>query len=71
MNINAVAKTIATNYDGPLLKPEGYIYELPFGYSKSKQTLVDGLLDTLKKLFTDQSLIETNVDTQMGFVIGK
>lgn len=47
------------------------MYEIPFGYSKSKQILVDGLLDTLKKLFTDQSLIETNIDTQMGFVVGK
>lgn len=71
LNVNAVAKDFATDYNGPLLKSEGSVYELPFGYSKSKQTLVDGLLDTLKKLFNDQSSVETNVDTRMGFVIGK
>lgn len=71
LNVNAVAKTIATDYNGSLLKSEGSIYELPFGYSKNKQTLVDGLLDTLKKLFNDPSLVETNVDTRMGFIIGK
>lgn len=71
LNINAVARTITTDYNGPLLKSEGSVYELPFGYNKSKQILVDGLLDTLKKLFNDQSLVETNVDTRMGFVIGK
>lgn len=71
LNINAVAKTMTPDYNGPLLKSEGSVYELPFGYNKSKQILVDGLLDTLKKLFNDQSLIETNVDTRMGFVIGK
>lgn len=71
LNINAVAKTIVTDYNGPFLKPEGSVYEIDFGYPKSKQTLVAGLLDTLTKLFTDQSLVKKNVDTRMGFVIGK
>lgn len=71
LNINAVAETIATDYSGPFLKPNGSVYELDFGYTKSKQTLVAGLQDTLKKLFTDPSMVKKNVDTRMGFVIGK
>lgn len=70
LNINAVAQTQAADYYGPFLENEGSVYEIPFGYNKSKQTLVDGLFDTLENLFADQSLLERNIDTRMGFVIG-
>lgn len=71
LNINAVAKYLTENYNGPIIPLESDLNNIQFGYRKSKQILLDGLLDTLKSLFTNQSYIRTESDTKMGFVIGK
>lgn len=71
LNINAVAKILTTNYNGPFLKPESPVYSYPFGYRKSKKILIQGLLDTLKNLFTNNSHIRTEYDPKLGFIIGK
>lgn len=71
LNINAVAKLFTANYDGPFLKPDTTVYKCPFGYRKSKKVLIQGLLDTLKNLFTNNSHIRIEHDSKLGFVIGK
>lgn len=70
LNINAVAKHLTSNYDGPFLNPESTVNNCPLGYRKSKKILIQGLLDTLKNLFTTDSYIRTEYDTKLGFVIG-
>lgn len=71
LNINAVAKLLTPNYDGPLLQPDASVHKCPFGYRKSKKVLVHGLLDTLKNLFTNNSHLRIENDSKLGFVIGK
>lgn len=71
LNINAVAKFLTSNYNGPFLKPESSAYDCPFGYRKNKKVLFQGLLDTLKNLFTKNSHIRTEHDSKLGFIIGK
>lgn len=71
LNINAVAKHLTSSYDGPFLNPDSTVNNCPFGYRKSKKILIQGLLDTLKNLFTADSYIRTEFDTKLGFVIGK
>lgn len=71
LNINAVAKHLTENYNGSFIQPESTINKFPFEYRKSKVILINGLLDTLKNLFTTQSYIRTEFNTKMGFVIGK
>lgn len=68
LNINAVAEHFTLNYDGPSYQPATSTI---FGYRKSKKLLIQGLLDTLKNLFTETSYIRKEYDTKMGFVIGK
>lgn len=71
LNINAVAKHLTLDYDGPFVQTDSLINNVPFGQRKSKTILINGLLDTLKNLFTTQSYIRTDFDTTMGFTIGK
>lgn len=71
LNINAVAKLFTENYSGPFLVPESSVYKCPFGYRKTKKVLIQGLLDTLKNLFTNNAHIRTEHDSKLGFVIGK
>lgn len=70
LNINAVAKHLTSKYDGPFIKSESTVNNCPLGYRKSKKILVQGLLDTLKNLFTTESYIRTEHNTKLGFVIG-
>lgn len=71
LNVNAVATQLATDYKGPLLDSKSSVYVYPFGYRKSKNVMVQGLLDTLTNLFTSNSYIRTEYDMKMGFIIGK
>lgn len=45
------------------------LYEIPLVYNRTKQTLVVGMLDALKSLVSTQTLIQTHINTNMGFVI--
>ncbi|XP_031633340.1 FAST kinase domain-containing protein 4 [Contarinia nasturtii] len=69
LNINAVAKHFATEYNGPYLDPKSPVNNCRFGYRKSKKILVQGLLDTLTNLFTSTSYIRTSYDMNLGFII--
>lgn len=71
MNINAVAKYLGSNYGGPFLTPDSPVNNCPLGYRKGKKILVQGLLDTLKNLFNENSHVRTEYNTQLGFIIGK
>lgn len=71
LNLNGVAKYLTTDYSGPTIQSDSNINQVSLGYRRSKQILVDGLLDTLKSLFTNQSYVRIGNDTHMGFVIGK
>lgn len=70
LNVNGVAKYLTSNYDGPFIESVSTIYNCPFGYRKSKKILIQGLLDTMKNLFTYSSHIRTEYDTRLGFIIG-
>ncbi|XP_037025722.1 FAST kinase domain-containing protein 4 isoform X2 [Bradysia coprophila] len=69
LNINAAAKCLNPPYAGPTLAENSGIFSVPLTLSKSKTTLLDGLMDTLKHLFSASNLIRTQHDTRMGFVI--
>lgn len=69
LNINATAKHLTENYTGPLVDPS--LFDVPFDYRKSKQPLVDALLDTTRNLFSSESDIRQKFNTEMGFVIGE
>lgn len=71
LNINAVAKHLTPDYGGPYVQDNSPIANVSFPYRKSKLVMVNGLLDTLKNLFTAQSYIRTEYDTKMGVIIGK
>lgn len=71
LNLNAVAKYLTTNYNGPNIQPDSDVNKIEIGYRKSKQILLDGLLDTLKSLFTNQSYIRSGYNANLGLVIGK
>lgn len=69
LNINAYAKLMMDSYSGALLSPNSNVYSVPIAHNKSKQILLNGMLDSLKSLFTSQSLVKSLVDSQMGFLI--
>lgn len=71
LNINAVAKQLSSNYDGPFIESDAGMNDYPHGYRKSKKLLVQGLLDTMKNLFNDNSYVRTEHNTKQGFVIGR
>jgi hypothetical protein len=72
LNINAGGKYLTNGeYKGTLLAQESGIFEIPFSHNKSKQVLVTGMLDALKSLMSSDVNVRTNVDSKMGFVIGK
>lgn len=71
LNINTVAKHLTSNYDGPFLQPDSPVHDCLLGHRKSKKILIQGLLDTLKNLFTDNSYIRIEHNTNLGFIIGK
>lgn len=71
LNVNAVAKYLTSNYDGPFLESGSSVNNCLIAHRKSKKVLIQGLLDTLKNLFTDSSYIRTQHNAKLGFVIGK
>lgn len=70
LNINAASKHLS-NYKGPNISDNNDVIEIPFGYSKSKQILLDLMLESLKSLLSSETYVKKNIDTKMGFVIGK
>lgn len=71
LNVNAAAKCLNPKYTGPTLAENSEIFSVPLTLSKNKIVLLDGLMDTLKNLFSANNLLRSQHDTRMGFVIGK
>lgn len=70
LNIDAVAEHLLKDkYRGPRISYED-VYDVPLVHNKSKQLLVQGMLDALNSLLSSKgNCCRTNVDTKMGFVI--
>lgn len=72
LNINAGVKLLLPTYKGAMLMKDTNkdIYDVPLIHNREKQTTVNGMIDALKSLVPDNCL-KLNVDTNMGFVVGK
>lgn len=71
LNIDAATELQSTTYTGDRLAASSTVFEAPLQHGKNKVVLVDGMLDALKSLFASEANVRTNVNTKMGFLIGK
>lgn len=69
LNINAYAIAMLESYKGPFLIENSDVFSVLLTHSKSKQILVNGMLDALKSLLPSSTYVKTLSDTKMGFVI--
>lgn len=71
LNLNAYAQHLACDYKGTLLPEDSAVFRVPLAHSKSKQILINGMLDALKSLLPASNHLKTLHDSKMGFLIGK
>lgn len=71
LNLNSYAQLCLTGYKGALLPTDSPAYDVPMAHTKSKQILVNGMLDALKSLLPAVNHVQSSVDSKMGFLIGK
>lgn len=71
LNINAASKYLVKNYNGPNLNETSNILKLKIIRTKEKEEVVLALVDTLKNLVQSDGKLKSNIDTSMGFYIGK
>ncbi|KAL1453174.1 hypothetical protein WDU94_007341 [Cyamophila willieti] len=69
ININAAARHLIPNYEGPFLDPKSPIWDIPLSRSRDKQALVSVLTDSLVNLVPAQTHLKTNVDSRLGFFV--
>ncbi|XP_022216250.2 FAST kinase domain-containing protein 4 [Drosophila obscura] len=69
LNLNSYAQLLATDYKGVLLPADSPAYQVPMAHTKTKQILVNGMLDALKSLLPANNHVQTSVDSKMGFLI--
>uniref|UniRef100_A0A1A9V8R6 RAP domain-containing protein n=1 Tax=Glossina austeni TaxID=7395 RepID=A0A1A9V8R6_GLOAU len=69
LNVNSYAQLIASNYQGPFLAKENAVFDVPISHGKSKQILVNGMLDALKSLLSSNNYVKSLQDSKMGFLI--
>ncbi|ALC47575.1 CG13850 [Drosophila busckii] len=69
LNLNSYAQLLTTDYKGALLPADSPVYQVPMAHTKSKQILVNGMLDALKSLLPTSNHVQTAVDSKMGFLI--
>lgn len=69
ININAAAKYLLKDYDGPFLESSSNVWDIPLVRSQEKQALVMVLADSLVNLVPAQTHLRTNVDSRLGFFI--
>ncbi|KAH8311650.1 hypothetical protein KR044_007358 [Drosophila immigrans] len=69
LNLNSYAQLCATDYKGSLLPTDSPAYQVPMAHTKSKQILVNGMLDALKSLLPASNHVLGSVDSKMGFLI--
>lgn len=67
LNIDAHAELLLKRYSGPRLQS---IKDVQQARSKDKEQMVSAVLDTLKNLMAEWCL-RTNINTNMGFFLGK
>lgn len=71
LNLNGYAKYLACDYKGPLLPEDSGVFRVPLAHSKSKQILINGMLDALKSLLPASNHLKSLHDSKMGFLIGQ
>lgn len=71
LNLNSYAQLCVSGYKGVLLPADSPAYQVPMAHTKSKQILVNGMLDALKSLLPASNQVQGSVDSKMGFLIGK
>lgn len=69
LNLNGYAKYLACDYKGPLLPEDSGVFRVPLAHSKSKQILINGMLDALKSLLPASNHLKSLHDSKMGFLI--
>lgn len=69
LNLNSHAQLMNDDYKGPVLAVDSIVYDVPMAHPKSKQVLVNGLLDALKSLLPATNHVNSLVDSKMGFLI--
>lgn len=69
LNINAVAQFILKDYKGPFLPEDAEFNNVSIFRSKEKQMYINALLETLTEILPSSSYFETNIDTNMGFLL--
>ncbi|XP_020278166.1 protein TBRG4 [Pseudomyrmex gracilis] len=70
LNINGVAQFILKDYKGPFLNTDLEVFKnIPLVRAKEKQMYIEALSEALKKLLPSSSYFETNLDTNMGFLL--
>ncbi|XP_030370255.1 FAST kinase domain-containing protein 4 [Scaptodrosophila lebanonensis] len=69
LNLNSYARLFLTDYKGALLPADSPAYDVPMAHTKSKQILVNGMLDALKSLLPASNHLQSSVDSKMGFLI--
>lgn len=70
LNLNSYAQLVAISYTGPTICSTSAVFDVPLAHSKSKQTLLNGMLDALKSLLPSNNHVRKLVDSKMGFLIG-
>lgn len=70
LNLNGYAQLLANDYKGSLLPADSSAFNVPIAHSKSKQILVNGMLDALKSLLPASNHLKSLHDSKMGFLIG-
>lgn len=58
-------------YPGPLLDANSDIFKVEIGKSKEKQALMKIMMETLSAMYPSQNYIKTDVNRNLGFLIGK
>lgn len=69
LNLNAYAQHLACDYKGTLLPEDSAVFRVPLAHSKSKQILINGMLDALKSLLPASNHLKSLHDSKMGFLI--
>lgn len=58
-------------YSGPLLDSNSDIFKVELVKSKEKQVLMTTMMVVLSMMFPSENFLKTDVDTNLGFKIGK
>lgn len=71
LNIDGAASYLLKNYTEPRLSPNSFIRSTHILRSKEKLEMVEAINDTLKNLIHEEKYLKGNIDTGLGFFIGK